>query len=133
MKIEKMNKPACQVIKNAILKALKEVESEYGVKIDTKGGRFTDTSFTFPMEISVIKNGKVLSKEATAFSELAELYGFKKTDLGRTFKSRVNIYEITGISTRNRKYKLLAKRSDGFKVKFVHTEVARLLNEEQRI
>jgi len=119
MEIKQINREACNRISDGVIEALKVLEKNLGIKFETKGGKFSDTNYTMKLSASLIKNGKVLTLEAEAFKMYATRYGFEPTDLGRQFSQRNVMYKITGLNTRNRKYKIVGKRmSDNNLMKF---------------
>ena len=128
MNVREMNQPTCRMIGKAVLKALVDVEKKFNIKFSQGNGRYSTTSYTMKIEASVIQNGAVITKEATAFKQYAEMYGLKATDLGKTFVNHGKYFEITGLNTRARKYKINAKIvGTESSYKFEAPTVARLL------
>lgn len=108
--VKEMTRPVCREISNEIESALKGIEQKYGVKIESKGGTFTSNNYTLRLAISLIKDGEVITKEAEAFKANAEFYGLNASDLGKRFTSPSGkAFEIIGLNTRARKYKILAR------------------------
>lgn len=60
--------------------------------------------------------GEVLTREAIEFKKYATAFGLKPEDLGRTFESRGETYEICGASIKSSKYPILAKNVKNGKI-----------------
>jgi hypothetical protein len=96
----------------------------YSIRIGN--GSFTENNITFKLEVSAIKNGEVLSREAEDFKMFATVYGLKAEDFGKSFKSNGHTFKIVGLKPKSGKYPVLAEREDGRKFKF-GTEHIKLL------
>jgi hypothetical protein len=98
--------------------ALKDVGNKYGINFDV--GRMLYTEDTIKVNVEGASTSTpgttVIEKD---FIKSCQLYGFKRTDLGRTFHSNDSVYRIKGIKKRNRKYPVIAERViDGKSFKF---------------
>ena len=109
-KINSLDRDSVRQINLEIKEALKAVAEKYGVNIDIKGSRFSDSNCTTKLEIATIaESGEVLTKEAIDFNRYA-LSQFRITKkLGDRFTFKYEEYEITGLAPRSMKYPVLAK------------------------
>ena len=123
-----MNKQNCVVIREAIEDNLKEFANEHNLALRFVSGSFNDHNMTCKIEFAVKdESGKTQSKEADDFKFYGPSYGFKVTDLGRSFRLRNQNYTITGLKPRSRLYPILARRDDGKLYKFPPHDVKQAL------
>ena len=81
---------------------------ELGISIKTGSGSFTATTFTLKIECATIgESGIVLDKEAEEFKLLANSWGMKSEDLGRTVLINGESFEIKGASSRSWKFPIM--------------------------
>lgn len=124
MAIVEFDKKTFVLLKREIDAAVAAVAEKHGIKIASGSGKlgYGAKSLEIKLDLAVIENGKVLSKEAEAFKLYAVLEGLQETDLGRsfTFTSRAGekTYEITGYSSKAKQYPILAKDASGATYKF---------------
>lgn len=105
--------------------ALKEVAKKHDVELKVGGGSWDDSTFSFKLEGGIIKSdGSVVTKESEDFKARATFYGLKPEHLGKVIKIDGERYEITGLSTRSRKYPIIVKRvRDGKPFKLTQVDV----------
>lgn len=127
MEYKVMNKVVCGKIAGEIEEELQTYGYEHGVQITRGNAKFSPEGW---MELTIrvaLKDaqGNVVSKEAAAFKELAEIYDLKPEDLGREFRNQGKTFTITGLKTRSPKYPILARcKEDGRTYKFPEKLVA---------
>jgi hypothetical protein len=99
--------------------ALEAIAVKHGVALAMGRGRYTHTQGTLKVEVSLLgSDGKGVDKYAEAFTQLADLYGFKASELGTQFKFGNNTFQIIGLNTKAKAYPILAKNvatGKGFK------------------
>lgn len=125
-----MDKAKVDAVHAALMAAVKSIEVAQGVKL--QGGRMTygrDGSFTFKISGGVVgADGKAVTREREAFIQLAQMYGFKPTDLGAKFRSNGRTFAIDGLRTRARTKPVLATcEQDGKQYIFPTEAVQRAL------
>ena len=96
-------------IQDDMLRALKAVEDQHGVKFEIGRTAIGDT-IQMSVECSRIgPGGRAFNKELLDFKQFADGYGLKPEDLGRTFVVRGTPYEIVGLNIAAPKYPILGK------------------------
>jgi hypothetical protein len=126
-KITQFNKASAGIVAERVTAALQTLAQDLGLVIKRGGGTFGDGTFTMKLEISVVgEDGKVASRAAETFKQLASLYGFKPDDLGKTFRSGGKEYTIAGLVTRKRMRPLIAS-CGGKEYCFAVEDVRRLM------
>ncbi len=110
MKIKKLNKQICQEIGREIERKLSGVAKMFGVNVKVRGGKFSLTSLTQKIEISIIDvDGNILSQASDDFKRYCSQYNLKPDDLGKTFTAdNGRSYEITGLKINSRKFPITA-------------------------
>lgn len=101
-----------------ITDALKEVGAKYGLSFRATNISYTSTNATIKLEASCLTpSGEVIFKEAEDFKKMAELYGLKPEDLGKTFEYIDGInYQIVGLKPKSRRYPILCKNLQNLKL-----------------
>lgn len=119
IKITEFNRKTCCSVSEQIEAHLAGLADELGIKITSKGGSYSDTSYTLKIECATIsEDGQVQTKEATDFALYASRYGLEADDLGKTFTRSGDLYTIVGCKPRSRKYPILVRKSGGKLIKF---------------
>jgi len=96
-------------VKLRIEAALRTIEEATGMKFEMGSVSYTDNTATFKVVGSeVSEDGEVFSQEAEDFKRHAASYGLQPSDLGKEFNSRGNLFVITGLKSRRRKYPISA-------------------------
>jgi hypothetical protein len=85
--------------------------------------RVEGTHNQFALRDILTDDGEVVTKESEDFRRYAHEYGLKPEWLGKTFESRGQEFTIVGLSTRAKKYKVIARNSEGVGYKFHHDSV----------
>jgi len=124
--LEHLDRSVVQLMRPALQEALAEFEHCWGVSVVLGSARFSPTSCSFKLDISVVESdGTVLTPEAGYFRAHAKSHGLEPEMLGRSFTCRGNTYTITGLSIKARRYPILAVRQDGRPFKFGASTVLR--------
>ena len=117
--ITKFDRNVCRILRERLDAALVGLGEELGVSIRAGHISFSPGNANVKLEVAVIlPDGTVQTEEIEDFQALAELYGLKKGDLGRTFQKGSHAYTISGMKPKSRKYPILATRDDGRRFKF---------------
>jgi len=133
MKITKIDRPTCKLIRDALECVLASMEKEMGLRAKVGNARFMPTTVTFKIELSTTSEEGIIQDAAAAdFRQWSTLWGMEPTDLGRTFRSLIGDrsyeYKIVGAKPRSHKYPILAKQMpDGKTFKFSTSRVKELL------
>jgi hypothetical protein len=123
-----MNRDKVKQMRAFLEVALTGFEEHFGVAINLGTFRFDETNAKVPLEISVVsEGGEVITKEHENFKRYAASYGLRPEWLGKEFSSNGYTFAVTGLSTRAKKYNVLAKRSDGQGFKFAPDRVKLLM------
>lgn len=110
-----ITRPDCVEIRAAIVAALASVEKKFGLKLVMKTGKFSDGSFTVPVEFCTLGEGGIpQDQEALNFKEGSFLYGIPPEALGKTILVRGVPFILRGLKSRGVKLPFSAERvSDG--------------------
>ena len=122
-----------RMIRGKINEALKALAPELsdGARVTLDYGRYGDTDVTFKVNVAVPseEGGNALSPAERDFTRLATTYGLKPEDLGKEFRNwSGDVFTITGLKPRSRKYPILGKRADGKVFKFAARAVVQGLS-----
>lgn len=124
--LTKLGKPECREISHQALVALETLENELGLKIERVGNGTFDPDSYFEFKLRFTLAGADPGKKD--FDRYADLFGLKPEDYGRTFVTRGETYQITGISPNRPKYPINAKSvRTGKSFKFQEASVQRAL------
>lgn len=106
-----INKTSLKMIEADLQSSFAAIEQKHGIKLSFGRGSFTPENAKIALLISSITNdGQVVTEEATAFKQLASLYGLQPEDLGRRFESMGGTYAICGLKPRASKLPILAEK-----------------------
>lgn len=119
----KMNKNNFGQFREDVKKALRDIESKYGVDISCGNISYSANQFTLKLE--VVNKGYDPEKED--FMKYCEMIGMKKDDYERTFIDGNTIYKIIGMKFGNKYDIICQKVSDSKKVLYRHSAVKELL------
>ena len=104
MTITNFDRKTALMVGARIEAALAALAAELGVQIKRGRTTYSGNGLSLKLEVSTIGvGGKVNTKEATAFTQLAGSYGLNPADLGRSFSTGGTTYTISGLNTRARK------------------------------
>ena len=114
-KLTRITRGDCDVVRRAVVAALAGVEEQFGLKLVTKPGRFSDTSFTFPIEFATVGGeGIVNSLEAENFRRQSHRFGVPADALGTTITlSNGREFKLTGMDPRRRKFPFTGEEANG--------------------
>jgi hypothetical protein len=115
--INTFDRTTLRLINADIEQALKTVAEKYGVHMSLGGTSFTPDNYTTKLNVSIKRDGEVVTPEAKTFEKYAAYYKIDKK-LGDTFTHRGNKFTITGLKTSSPKYPVLAKDAKGRTFKF---------------
>jgi hypothetical protein len=106
--ITSLDRHTIRGINKDILEALRVVEQKYGVKITMGSTSYTSDNFSSKINVSIKKDGVVMSKEVKDFITYGKNMGIRK-NLGDSFTFKDKKYVITGLKLTSPKYPVLAK------------------------
>jgi hypothetical protein len=119
-----MDRKTVQMMRAYLEVALTGFQEHFGVDVKVGTIRFAENNATVGLEISTVNDdGEVVTKESEDFRRYAHEYGLKPEWLGKTFESRGQEFTRVGLSTRAKKYKVIARNSEGVGYKFHHDSV----------
>ena len=123
-KINSFNRSTAIAFGDELEKLTQTLAKKYGLSIAVKSRKFGSDTYSAKVEVAVIdRDGTVLTKEAKAYDQVADMYGYK-LKRGETFISRGVRYELTGYNSRAHKMPIQAVRcSDKAGFKFTDTVV----------
>lgn len=103
--IKAFDRSNIRVLRNEIDAALLAIANKHNIEIRSGNGRFSPTNLTLKLELSAKSaDGTVVTKEASTFTELADLYGMKAEWLGKTFQRYGKTYTVVGLNTKLRSH-----------------------------
>jgi hypothetical protein len=120
MKITSFDRATTKALRSSLDNALKGLENQFGISIHVGNATFTPDNVTFKVNVATVgESGEVMTKEASAFQQLAKFYGLEPEHLFKTFSAAGEQYKIVGLKTKSPKFPILAKRlKDGKTYKF---------------
>ena len=118
-----MNRLKVTVLRDAIEKAMKDIERDHGVTLELGRARFSAEAVRF--QFNLVENAtatdgssvKVSLKEVD-FRQNYRRFGLELSDLGRVFLCQGQKYTIVGSKRRNHRYPILANDVNGKSFKF---------------
>lgn len=114
-----MNRGTAKNISDKVMEVLKGLEDELGVTFSGGNGHYDSATFSLKIKATVDSvDGNARTPEMIAFETQAFMFGFEKSDLGKTFKHGGELMEIVGLKPRSKKYPVLGKNSRGKVFKF---------------
>jgi len=114
-----MNQDKAISISLKIKQAISEISDSEGVDISLGGISFSSTSFSLKIT-GVDKNSPEHDRVNLM---LSKRYGFAQNIIGMEFTSPLGTFIIDGFKTANRKYPILATRTDGKMYKFHQNQI----------
>jgi hypothetical protein len=112
----------CDRLCRDLLAACQKVAETHGLTVE--GGDLSDIDLRHGFEVGFrvgipMADGSLYSIERALFETLAEHFGLKPSDYGRTFKSNGEAFRITSLNPNRPKYPISAERvADGRGFKF---------------
>lgn len=112
----------CDRLRRDLLDACKKVAETHGLTVE--GGDLSDIDLRHGFDIGFrvgipMADGSIYSSEKALFGVLAEHFGLKSSDHGRTFKARGEVFRIAAINPNRPKYPISVERvADGRGFKF---------------
>lgn len=108
-KVERIDSATCRMLAREIDAALREIADRHGLAVQVGGGKYESGYYEPKVRLAVRDaQGTAATPEAAAFRQLAQFYGLKQDDLGRTFESNGRTYRLVGLKARSDKYPFLA-------------------------
>ena len=125
MAITNLSTNAMRVLRNEIDADLKLLGNKFGVSLKLGNGKFNAQNGQFILVISTMQeNGMVLSKEATAFQQLAHIYDLQPAQLGKIFEHKGATYKLAGLIPNRPKFPFVALcLNDNKTYKFTETAI----------
>jgi len=119
-----------RTIQDKIKLAIAKIEKEENVSISFSSSSFTSAYYTTKMKVQSLEK---VEEVLTVHDSDCRIVGFTQNVVGMSFISSGCSYKIVDIKTRNRKYPVIAERSDGRKYKFPVDHVKVLLGGDKMI
>ena len=107
----------CKRLRRDMMKACLTVAETHGLTVE--GGELSDIdlhhSFNIDFRVGIpMEDGVIYSPDKAMFEVLAQHFGLKPSDYGRTFRSGQDLHRIVGINPNRPKYPISTERvSDG--------------------
>lgn len=118
-KVNTINNVTLQAVEELIIKRLRDLEEELGIKFEFRGGKFTNKSADLKLSLTLInEDGIAETEEVSNWKNLCTRWGFEVDDLGKEFTLQGKTYKITGLKPRRHRYPISADRLDGKGFKF---------------
>lgn len=118
-----MNRDKVTSISEKIKLALSEISASEGVDISLGGISFSSTSFS--VKITGVEKDNPENDRVNLI--LSRRYGFAQNIIGMEFTSPSGTFIIDGFKTANRKYPILATRTDGKMYKFHPSQILKYI------
>lgn len=111
MKITQFKKETVSSLAQEINEALKAIAQKYQIEIKTNGGNFDPERATLKLELQTITDsGIAITKEASAFKQLATVLNLKAEDLFKEFTINNEKYIFMGYATRSSRFSMICKK-----------------------
>jgi hypothetical protein len=114
-KIEKFDRPTLTKFRKDFSDAVKELEKNYGVKLDIGNISFNSEQFTSKLTTTIVREGEDPEK-AKAMKEI-KTYGFRynitENDYGKVFTANGKVFTFVGLKPKSPKFPVLGKDSNG--------------------
>jgi hypothetical protein len=117
-----MDKVKAKALHTELDEAVRAVAAKHGMDITKSRGAFSDGLFRLNVEIA--EDGK--SSEASAFTQLAHVYGLRANMLNSLVTLHGQTYRIVGLLPRSTKFPVVVENADGRKLKVTASAIARL-------
>lgn len=118
-----MNRDKVTSISEKIKLALSEISASEGVDISLGGISFSSTSFS--VKITGVEKDNPENERVNLI--LSRRYGFVQNIIGMEFTSPSGTFIVDGFKTANRKYPILATRTDGKMYKFHPSQILKYI------
>lgn len=103
-----MDRDKARSIAGAVIRALKEVETQFDVSILEAGGTFSNNNFVMKLQIAEKSaTGEVITREVENFKTYCRSYGLAPEDLGKTINYNNKQYKIVGLKPQSHKYPIV--------------------------
>jgi hypothetical protein len=115
MKMKSIGSGELKLLATEIEEAVQSVAKKHGIQIKRGRGVYGGSNASLKLELAVVgKGGQAQTREAEDFKRYASVYGLKAENLGAEFTDfDGEVYTITGLKPRSRKYPILVERVDG--------------------
>ena len=127
-----MNRSTAKTLSDEVVDLLNNYFKDQGIVVTKGNGKYDDTSLTVPITFNEPnEDGIVVTKEEMDYLAYSKLFGLDGVPFGSTFTFRNDLYAISGLKPRSRKYPILARQAaNGKTYKFPADDVKRLVNLE---
>lgn len=125
MKLKKITKQDCTVLRDELNGALADLGKKYGVKIKAGNAVYTDNSVTFKVEFLI--DG--FDKNRDVFNRHAFMFKLKEEQFGAEFEFGGRSYTLVGLKPGSPKYPIIGER-DGGRYKLPERAVASLIEQD---
>lgn len=108
--MKEMTRANVKILREEMDQALAEVGKHYGVKFQTGSIRFYDKDFHVKVECHILNTAGLSEAKKEDFELYCRAVGLKPEHFNQTFTSQNEVYRITGINLRAKKYPINAVR-----------------------
>lgn len=118
-------------VQNKIKAAIAEIEKEENVSINFSSCRYNSAYYTSTMKVITLDKTE---KVKGVYESICRRLGFTQDVVGMKFMGKTGvIMEIIDIKTRNSKYPVIAKTSDGKQYKYAVSQIKRYIGGDKII
>jgi hypothetical protein len=122
-KINQFDKANLAKLRGEIDTALAEVGKRYGIKLSAGNARFMADTATMKVEMSVVKDGKAVSREMETLKMYLGMIGLTEEHLGQQFVIGKKTFVLAGYKSRSTKPILIQEVATGKMYKAVEASV----------
>ena len=127
-KVTEFDKKTCREIAEITEAAIRKIMADRGLAVQYKGGTYAADEFTIKIRFAVMdETGKAKTSYEKDFELYCHAYGLAPEDLGREIRFNGRTCEIAGLKTRNHRYPIILKTSDGTMIKATAEGITRAL------
>lgn len=128
MAITQFDKATCRMLGQQLEKTLRAFAADYGLTVQSAGGRFTDLEFTSKVLFKVNNPELQTNAAREEWNRYCELFDLKPEDFGREFTAKDGTYRVSGIALNRSKFPVKATDAAGKVMLFTADGVRRQLH-----
>jgi hypothetical protein len=99
--MKEFNRQTVRELASALETTIKTLESQFGIKFNYRGARFTSSNITFKIEAAVVgQGGEVMNKERQDYKNYAYHFQLDPAWLDQAFSWSGDTYKIVGLKPR---------------------------------
>lgn len=115
-KINQFDRQTLRALRADLDNAMATIASKYGIQLSAGNISFTSETATIKVAAGIIKNGTVMTAEASAFNQYKRLVGLEAFNVGDTIQIQGEEFTIKGYKPRSKAAVVIERDGRGYKV-----------------